>query len=91
MNIESGGDFAVVSIDPTCEIFNLDPAKVDDLEPCPFCGNTELELGNDYSPAYYVDCPCGASMMGQTFDGPDLRKNHNQAKENAINNWNRRL
>lgn len=73
------------------ELFNLDPRTVYDLEPCPFCGGTELEIGNTYKPAYYVDCACGASMTGEQFEGPDLRKNHQLARANAINSWNRRI
>lgn len=80
-----------MNVEPEYEIFNLDPIKVTGLEPCPFCGNTELELGNNYSPAYWIDCPCGATMTGEIFEGPDLRENHELARKNAINSWNRRL
>ena len=36
----------------------------DKLLPCPFCGSSELRLGNIGH--YYIQCPCGGEMHQAT-------------------------
>ncbi len=54
---------------------------MDELKPCPFCGETEsLIIDDEWTiPAFAIECcECGASTI--TFD----------TKEEAIEAWNRR-
>lgn len=35
----------------------------DRVEPCPFCGSTDIELANTWTPSYWIECNgCGAEM-----------------------------
>ena len=58
---------------------------MNDLKPCPFCGNTQIVVKNPYQLwgdpyiAYCTDCFCGA------YVGPFA------TKQEAINTWNRRV
>ena len=61
---------------------------IDELLPCPFCGNTELRgphfsdyIGDSYYPQWYIDCdqcPCGMHVDGESSSG-------------VIDAWNKRI
>lgn len=42
--------------------------------PCPFCGSTDVEIGNTHTPYFCVTCQdCEAEIHGEYFDSPDGR------------------
>lgn len=61
-----------------------------EIMPCPFCGSNakiidgEMQLGGDYYPHWEIHCTgCPALMMGY--------HTNDEAKEEIINNWNKRV
>lgn len=73
----------------------LDLKPSDDLLPCPFCGDYEMEMGvHDETIEYWIVCQCGAVMHGKDFlnreEEQELTK-HERARESAIQCWNRRV
>jgi len=68
-----------------------------ELRPCPFCGSTELELANTWTPSYWVECNCcGATKPGQaanwkTNDQAYDRSRHVKAAISAVDAWNSRF
>lgn len=68
------------------------------LKPCPFCGNTEIELSlihpqffgkpdMDYWCYYEILCPvCGCNMQNGRLD-PETWE---EVKQDLIDNWNQR-
>ncbi len=68
------------------------------LNPCPFCGSTNVEICNTHTPIYWVECgDCGAQggpgnyrARREARTGPALRAQHGRAFESARVAWNTR-
>lgn len=65
----------------------------DELNPCPFCGSTDVELTHTWTAAYWVECQdCGATRHGECPDHIDhySEADHMQCAASAVVGWNRR-
>jgi Lar family restriction alleviation protein len=52
---------------------------MDELKPCPFCGNKQIDCYADIHRDWYCECAdCGIQMFGIS-------------KDEAIKNWNKRV
>lgn len=64
------------------------------VEPCPFCGSTDIALCNTHNSAYWMECQnCGAQVAGKSFAGhADGNEdcNHFKAARSALDTWNHR-
>lgn len=77
----------------------------DHVEPCPFCGESDfktdlvdggIQLSNTHSASYWIECPCGASVHGESFEhGKTMQRSgvekHRKAAESALVLWNTRV
>lgn len=68
------------------------------LKPCPFCGSTDVELGNTHSASYSIEClNCDGSIQGERKGAQRPRTKlaceaaHRQAMRSAADKWNRRV
>lgn len=69
----------------------------EELEPCPFCGSTVVDIHNTHSPSYWAQCECSA-QIDSNDDQDDseysakesCKKAHKNAFKSAIDNWNTR-
>lgn len=81
--------------------------EVSDLvRPCPFCGNDEictdphdesggLELKNTHTASYWIECPCGVEVSGESHEGGGRiartsEAKHRKAAKSALDHWNER-
>lgn len=79
--------------------YNEEHTKQDaSLKPCPFCGSTDLELGNTHTPYYSVQCTtCSAEVHGAYSYGNRIRsavnclRVHRKAFNSAVEAWNNRV
>lgn len=77
-------------------IIQLGLTPKDRVEPCPFCGGTDIEIQNTHTPSYWMACQnpkCRAEVHGEWYDpgalGSEL-KAHEKSKQSALRRWNRR-
>lgn len=77
----------------------------DHVLPCPFCGETEFEtdlveggiqLVNTHTASYWIECPCGAEVHGESFERCRTMQRsgvekHRKAAESALALWNARV
>jgi len=61
------------------------------LKQCPFCGSTNLELLNTWTACYWIECPCGVEVTGESYPMPHSLIDHELAKQSAIEKWNHRV
>lgn len=70
-----------------------------DLEPCPFCDSSDVEITNTHSPSYWAECNnCGAQgPSGRTSSvriarktKSAVRRQHEEAFSKAHELWNTR-
>ena len=59
---------------------------MEQLKPCPFCGNEFPTLTKCYGNIYIVACP-----QCQTYFGCDCTAGHDRSKEETIARWNSRV
>lgn len=77
-------------------VVNLRITKRDKIKPCPFCGSSKLRLINTWTPCYWIECECGASLdaayiVPKSEGRADELKAHHEAKKIVIQKWNRRI
>lgn len=54
------------------EIIGSIPIQKSTLLPCPFCGGTDLIVGNTHTPSFSVDCQeCEAQVHGEYFESKE--------------------
>jgi hypothetical protein len=58
---------------------------------CPFCGSEEIELKDNGTAKYWVECfRCRARGPGRRYRDSESEKDHLLAANSAIEAWNRR-
>lgn len=63
----------------------------DHLEPCPFCGSTDLEMSNVNNARYWIECKtCEARAEGKAQRYGRRIEPHRLAAASAIEIWNHR-
>ncbi|MBC8719260.1 Lar family restriction alleviation protein [Ochrobactrum sp. Marseille-Q0166] len=57
------------------------------LKPCPFCGGTNVDVSNTWTPSFWVECDdCSAQVHGESFQGPE-RKDRFSYSKSPINSF----
>jgi len=66
------------------------------LLPCPFCGSSDVELANTWTPSYWVECNvcearagCAHEKFKSNADAFDKKRHRKAAKASAVA-WNSR-
>lgn len=51
------------------------------LKPCPFCGGSNVDLANTWTPSFWIECDdCSAQVHGDSFEGPERKDRFSYSK-----------